>query len=268
LNSLDPRAAKGASSKDIFLANTRIRVQAPEQIISVLEATLSDVPGFAGHELPDVTISVVTDGETWQIFGADGSRKVLTGQSALPRVAGAVVSSAISDTAETRDFVKMRAAVVEKGGRALAMIGDDWESAITLAMHLHSRGWRCVGSDNALIDAKSRQVHCVQKALYVNASSVAQLPVRYRRAVEASPWYVTAQGISFYAVDPTVAGTGIAWTPMSTLCGVIVVDGAVTDSPSLEPLDAHRMEEERLSGLGLDFHQIAVGELLFLGRVR
>jgi hypothetical protein len=204
---------------------------------------------------------VSTKDDVWEIRGLDGSHKVLTAQNALPQIGGAIVSSATSGAAASRQFTTMRATVIEKEGRALAMIGDDWESALTLATHLHNRGWSYVGSDNALLDPDTRDVFGIQKSLYINASSVSQLPLKYRRAVEASPWYVTAQGISFYAVDPTGAGTGRTWTPSAKLCGILVVDGAMTDSPSLESLDSSLLPDERFARLHLDWGHVSIADL-------
>jgi hypothetical protein len=155
----------------------------------------------------------------------------------------------------------VRASVVEKDGRALAMIGDDWESAITLAAHLHGRGWSYIGSDHVLLDSETLEVLPIQKSLYVNSSAVAQFPMEYRRAVEASPWYVTAQGISFYAVDPRSAGHRQTWAAARRLHGVVVVDGSITDRPSLESLDARSLQADRFTRLGVDWMRVNVVDL-------
>jgi hypothetical protein len=252
---------------DLRLADVNVRVEAPDRVLAILDATLSNVPRFAAGAVPNVTISVFPKDEVWEIQGGDGARKVLSAQSALPQVGGAIVTTAMGNVAASRDYKTMRATVLEKDGRAVAMIGDDWESAITLAMHFHGRGWSYVGSDNALLDPGTRDVFCIQKSLYINASSVSQLPLRYRRAVEASPWYVTPQGISFYAVDPTGVGTGRTWTPSATLCGIVVVDGVMADSPSLESLDAGRLSDDRFARLGLDWAHVSVAELRIGGFV-
>jgi hypothetical protein len=261
LLSPDPDIMQTYLSIDLRLADVNVRVQAPDRVLAVLDATLGNVPRFTAGTAADVTISVAPRDEVWEIHGIDGSRKVLTTQSALPQVGGAIVTTAIGSVASSREYTTMRATVLERDGRALAMIGDDWESAITLATHLHGRGWTYIGSDNGLLNAATREVYGIQKSLYINASSVSQLPLQYRRAVEASPWYVTAQGISFYAVDPTSARTGPTWTPSATLCGIVVVDGLMADVPSLESVVGNRLREERFSRLGLDWGRVSVGEI-------
>lgn len=258
LNSFD---TPERSQLNIRLADVNVRVEAPERVLLVLDDTLANVPRFESSVSPDLTISVVANAEAWEIQGAGGSRKVLPAQSALPQVAGAIVTSAINDTAASQQYIPMRATVIEKGGRALAMIGDDWESSITLAAHLHGRGWSYVGSDGALLVPATLGVFSIQKSLYVNASSVAQFPVRYRRAVEASPWYVTPQGISFYAVDPNNAVHGGSWSSNATLSGLVIVDGGMSDRPSLESVDVRGIRSERLERLGINWDRVPAADL-------
>jgi hypothetical protein len=252
---------------DIRVAETNVRIAAPDRVLAVLEATLSFVPRFDAGTTPDINISVRTKEDVWEIHGLGGSLKVLAAQSALPQIGGAIVTSAVRDVAVSRKLSTMRATVVSKGGRALAFIGDDWESALTLAAHLHGRGWSYIGSDNALLDPATLEVFPIQKSLYVNSSAVAQFPTKYRRAVEASPWYVTPQGISFYAVDPRVAGYRQTWGQPAVLSGVVVVDGAMTEPPSLESLDAISLQSERFARFGIDWTRIPAVDLQLAGFV-
>jgi hypothetical protein len=246
------------ASLDFRVADTSVRVEAPEGILSVLDSTLSFVPRCAPSCDVDVLVSVQPKADVWEIRGLGGSFKVLGAQSALPQVAGAVVSSVVSDVAINRNVKTMRASVLEKDGRALAMVGDDWESAMTMSAHLHGRGWSYVGTDNVLLDPDT---------LDVNSSSVAQFPMEYRRAVEASPWYVTPQGISFYAVDPRFAGHDQTWASATKLHGVIVVDGSMNDRPSLESLDERTIKSERFSRYGIDWERVRLVNLCIGGFV-
>jgi hypothetical protein len=251
---------------NIRVADVTVRIEAPERVLAVLEATLSFVPRAEGAE-PDVTVSARVRDDAWEIHGLSGSIKVLAAQSALPQVGGAIVTSVIRDVAVTRGYRTMRATVLSKGDRALAMVGDDWESAITLAAHLHGRGWSYVGSDNALLDPATLDVLPIQKSLYVNASSVTQFPTQYRRAVEASPWYVTPQGISFYAVDPRIAGHSQTWASGAPLAGIIVVDGAMSNQPSIDSLDPACLRSDRFTRAGLDCSQVPAVDLRLGGFV-
>jgi hypothetical protein len=261
------RAAKSATPLDLQLAEVKLRVEAPQDVLTLLDMTLSSVPRFDGVSSPDLTITVSELAEAWEIRGVDGRSHVLAPTSAMPQVGGAVVSRVVSDVAATCDLRTMRAAVIQRNGRALALLGDDWETAITLATHLHGRGWRFIGSDHALLDAASNQVYCVQKSLYVNATSVSHLPVKYRRAVEASPWYVTPRGIWFYAVNPTATGMHHAWSTSATLSGVLIVDGAMLDAPLIESVAPRQLEEDRLARFGIDWDAVGVADLRVGGYV-
>jgi hypothetical protein len=261
------RAARFAPL-DLHLADVKLRVEAPNDVLALLNTTLSSVPRFGGISSPDLTITVSELDEAWEIRGTDGRSNVLSPNSAMPQIGGAVISRVVSDVAATCDLRTMRAAVIERNGRALALVGDDWESAITLATHLHGRGWRFIGSDHALFDAATLQVHCVQKSLYVNATSVSHLPVKYRRAVEASPWYVTPRGMWFYAVNPTATGMHHhAWAPSAKLSGLLVVDGVMLDSPLIESIAPRQLEEDRLARLGIDWNAVGVADLRVGGYV-
>jgi hypothetical protein len=251
---------------NIRVADVTVRIEAPERVLSVLEATLSFVPRAEDAE-PDLTVSARARDDAWEVHGLSGSIKVLAAQSALPQIGGAIVTSVIRDVAVTRGYRTLRATVVSKGNRALAMVGDDWESTITLAAHLHGRGWSYVGSDNALLDPATLDVFPIQKSLYVNASSVTQFPTHYRRAVEASPWYVTPQGISFYAVDPRIAGHSQTWASGALLAGIIVVDGAMSNRPSLESLDPASLRSDRFTPSGLDWSHVPAADLRLGGFV-
>lgn len=246
---------------DLCVAGINVRVEGPHTVMDVLDATLSVVPRTDGRTDPQIVVAVARKQDAWEIRGHEGALKVLGGHCAMPQVGGAVVTSLMRDTAATRNFRTMRATVLEHEGRALAMIGDDWESAITLAAHLHGRGWSYIGSDNALLDPDSLEVLPVQKSLYVNSSSVSQFPIQYRRAVEASPWYVTPQGISFYAVDPRHAGHERTWSHSAALAGVLVVDGTMTERPSIESMSPSELQAERFARFGLDWSRLATVDL-------
>jgi hypothetical protein len=264
LRSLD-RHDDARTSIDLRLTDYNVRVDAPDRVLTVLEKTLSNVPRFRSIANPDVTIVARPHDDLWSIMSARGTRKVLARDSAFPQIAGAIFTSVMDHAARALDYRTMRATVVEKDGYAVAMIGDDWESAVTLAAHMHLRGWRYIGNDNALFDPQTQAVYPIEKSLYVNASSLSHMPLRYRRAVEASPWYVTPRGISFYAVDPSIGHGGDVWATSARLCAVVVVDGAVGDTPAVRPIAHHDVYTERMAALGVDLESTAFVDLR-LGR--
>lgn len=193
------------------------------------------VPRTWSGVLPPITINVAFESDVWQINGTSrASRKTLGSGSTLPQVAGAAVSSLLAELAYHREISVWRAAVVQYEGRALALVGDDWESAITLAAHLHGRGWRVVSGDYALVDLATMRAIPFRKSLHVSSSSVASFPLAYRGAIEVSPWYSSARAISFYAIDPAIVNGPAAWGDSSTICCVLKLDGRLDDHPSLE----------------------------------
>lgn len=245
----------------ITVAGINIAVEAPSPVLAVLASMLAFVPRFDDDVRPDTYVSAKRMGDVWEIRGAERALKILAGGSALPQVAGAIVSSAMHAVTVLRDVKALRATVLEKDRRALVMLGDDWESALTLAAHLHGRGWQYVGADCALLDCATLEVHPVQKALYVNSSALRQFPARYRPALETSPWYTTPAGISFYAVDPRKAGLGQAWAPVTKLTAAVVVDGAIAERPSLESFDGDAPAGERFARLGIDWNHVGAVDL-------
>jgi hypothetical protein len=118
-----------------------------------------------------------------------------------------------------------------------------------------------------LFDPQTLDVYPIQKSLYVNSSSVDAFPAEYKRAVEASPWYVTTQGISFYAVDPRTAGHSKTWASSTKLHGVVVVDGSMADHASLESLDERALKSDRLERLCVDWKRVRVVDLRLGGFV-
>jgi hypothetical protein len=267
LRFLDRTELQADLSIYLRMVDCNVRIAAPEPVMSVLELTLANVPRYSVSSPADLTIVAKCSDDVWEIDGGAGGRKILTRQSALPQIAGAIVSTAVTETALARNCTILRAAVMERGGRALAMIGDDWESAITVAVHLHDRGWRFLGADNAVLDSATLEVFAIEKSLYVSSSFLSHLPLRYRKAVEASPWYATDRNIAFYAVDPRVGDAPNVWSRSARLAGIIIVDGEEGDQPSLESLDPQALQSERLRRLSIDWDEVNAADLVLGGFV-
>ena len=72
----------------LCLAGLNVLVEAPEGVLSVLDAMLRFVPRSA-HASADLRIVAQTREDIWEIRGDSGSLKVLGAQSSLPQIAGA-----------------------------------------------------------------------------------------------------------------------------------------------------------------------------------
>jgi len=236
------------STLDFSIAGIDLRMTAPSEVAHVLGATLSRV-SRAPEAKPSVWVSARRGDEDWEVSEISGSRKMLDSKSTATQVAGALVSSAIAGVANARALRTVRATVVECEGRALAMIGSDWESTVTIASHLHTRGWRYICGDHALYDPTTNEIFPFEKSLFITSSSLAHLPMGYRGAIEASPWCVTKHGISFYAVDPEMVRGKDTWAQATSLQAVLLVDGRADDLPAIESFGVGDETDERFARL-------------------
>ena len=249
----------------VNIAGVDASIRAPLPLLGVLNRTLVHARRPAENAQVRASIEVAGDDYVWQINGRSArSTKALSATSALPQVAGAVVSALIADAAESAQLCVWRATVVESQGEAIAFVGDDWESGVVLATHLHSRGWRLLGGDYALVDRATMNVLATRKLLYITLSHVDELPMAYRRAVEASPWYSTQHDIAFYAVDPALAATSSPWAERARLRAVLKVDGNVGEFPSLEragPFVAgDGIDSDELERAGIAVAEVRLGD--------
>jgi hypothetical protein len=248
-------------SADFAIAGVATTVRAPQSIMSILERTLAPARTPSAPADPPVAITVTNDRFVWRIDGgSQGSGKVLSGTSALPQVAGAATSSLIADVADHAKLTVWRAAVVERDGHAIAFVGDDWESGLVLACHLHARGWRLLGGDYALIERDTLTVRPTRKQLYATLSIMDELPNAYRRAVEVSPWYSTPHGLAFYAVDPALVHSTSPWAESGRLRAVIKLDGNTAEFPSLERAESFKLAGGITSD-ELERESVAIAEL-------
>lgn len=250
----------------VRVAGVDASIRAPRSVLAILRRTLVHATRPCS-DIGKTTIEVSNDEFSWQIRGSSQrSDKVLSATSPLPQVCGAVVSSLIADVAQEARLDVCRAAAVESSGRAVVFIGDDWESCVVLAAHLQARGWRLLGGDYVLIDPRTLTVHATRKLLYVTLSIMEELPLPYRRAVEASPWYSTAGEIAFYAIDPRSESSKPVWSERGRLGAVLKVDGDVSEFPSLErgvsPSITENISGERLEQRGIAMAEVKLGDYI------
>lgn len=244
---------------DLRISNVEVRVFAPQAVLSILETTLADVPRHRS-EIVAVEVRAELSNSLWSVTATPGTQRlIMPAESILPQVAGAVVSTILRSIV-SEDVRVARAVVIEYQGRGLAIVGEDWESALTISAHLCTRGWQYVSGDHALIDGRTLKAVGFEKALYMTSSTLTTLPQNYRRAVESSPWYVTKHGIAFYAVDPSTAAGRPAWSTSAPLHAVIVVDGQIDETPSLEVIPGSALAAP-LQELGIDWGKLEVARV-------
>lgn len=248
---------------DVHFADADARIHAPQNVLDVLDRMFAHLPREWSGAQPPITIDVTFASDVWNIGGhAAGSRKTLAKSSTVPQIAGAAVASLLAELSYHRDVSVWRAAVVEYDGHALGLVGDDWESVITLAAHLHGRGWKMVSGDYALVDLASMTAIPFRKSLHVSSASVASFPLAYRGAIEASPWYSSEHTISFYAIDPTIVNGPSAWGDRATIRSILKVDGRMGERPSLEASENFSITETLFRD---DLHADVNSAMLIMG---
>ena len=63
------------------------------------------------------------------------------------------------------------------------------------------------------------------------------------------------------AVDPQAAGHRQTWSASAVLSGVVVIDGTMTERPSLESLESASLQSERFARLGIDWSHVPAVDL-------
>ncbi len=251
----------------LHIAGTDALICAPGAALTVVDRMLAHVSRNCVGVGAPIRIDVEFDADLWQVRGsAPSACKTLGRKSKLPEVAGAIVSALLGELAYHHDFSIWRAAVVESDGQALVLIGDDWESCVTLAAHLHTRGWRILGGDYTLVSRGTMVVSAFKKVLHATSSCVASFPKWYRRAIEASPWYSTPGEIAFYAIDPELVDVEGTWGEQAPLRAVLRIDGLVSEHPSLESIEGSvsitGVRREDLRRAGVEIASLALGDFM------
>jgi hypothetical protein len=118
------------------------------------------------------------------------------------------------------------AVVVERDGRALAIVGSAGSGKSTIAAHLVSRGWRLVSDDIAFIDDQRSTVVAHQGLMTFRSGAIPHLPASFRATLERSRWFVDERGeLQFYEVDPANVFGAEAWAGTAVLDALLVIDG-------------------------------------------
>jgi hypothetical protein len=227
---------KRRSERRYLISGVRVSVVADDPIVRVLDVTMTHVQ--AHDEACDVTLNVRQNGDSWEIGDERGVMFKLPAETAAPEVTGALTSVLVDRVAQDTPAALVSGVIVAKGDFAVALVGEDWESAIAVAIHLSLRGWSIVTPRYSFVDPDTRTVEPFSKLLYIPSRIIPLLPLQYRRALEASPWYATSNDLGFYGVDPLRAGT-TAWVQQTTLRAGLIIDSSRRDLLGLVQEPAH-----------------------------
>jgi hypothetical protein len=122
----------------------------------------------------------------------------------------------------------LQAVVVERDGRAVALVGAAGTGKSTVAAHLVARDWRLVSDDVAFVDDRRLTIVPHQGLMNFRSSAIPHLPPSFRETLERSRWFVDAHGeLQFYEVDPANVFGAAAWAPEAVLDAIVVIDERV-----------------------------------------
>ena len=136
-------------------------------------------------------------------------------------------------------WLALESVVVERDGRALALLGDPGCGKSTIAAHLMSRGWKLVTDDIAFVDEARGEIVGHHGLMRFRSGALPHLPAAFRATLERSKWFVGEDGeLQFYEVDPeSVFGPSI-WSHEATFDSAIMLDdraGAARRDRQREP---------------------------------
>lgn len=212
------------SDRRYLVSQVGVAISAPSEILRVLDVTMLHVPSH--EDVCQLTFIVSRTAEAWQISDEFGVSVTMPASSAAPEVAGALTTAIVEHVAHLTQAALVNGVIVAKGDFAVALVGDDWGSCIAVALHLSLRGWSIVTPRYAFVDHDTRSVEPFSKLLYIPSRIIPLLPLVYRRALEASPWYSTGSELGFYGVDPLKSGKASSNQKLSTLRASLIVDSS------------------------------------------
>jgi hypothetical protein len=122
-------------------------------------------------------------------------------------------------------WLAIDAVVVEREGRALALIGAAGSGKSTIAAHLLGRGWRLLADGVAFVDVAQSLILAHHGLMIFRSGAIPHLPSAFRSTLERSRWFVDESGeLQFYEVDPATAfGAGV-WSGEAILDALVFID--------------------------------------------
>ncbi|GAC1539637.1 MAG: hypothetical protein NVS2B17_15100 [Candidatus Velthaea sp.] len=216
------------------------------------------------HDASRIAFTVSRSEDDWQISDDLSVILTLPGATAPPEVAGALTTAMVERVALLTTAALVTGVIVSKNDFALALVGDDWGSCTAIALHLSLRGWSIVTPRYAFVDNDTRSVEPFSKLLYIPSRIIPLLPLDYRRALEASPWYSTGNELGFYGVDPMRSQRPAARSTNITLRASLIVDSSRRDllGSVHEPAHAYVGSFLPFSDIGIASASLVVGAIV------
>ena len=199
----------------LTIDDVNVDLQGPGDVIAIVSSILRR------HRRTTGRADDIVRGLTIRLTRSDDT-VAACGRSAVQRIIQAV--------AEIRSRHVVRAAALERGGRALVIAGPPGCGRSTLAAHFLSRGWSLVADDLTVLSDDGTTVVRNHALMSLAATSVPHLPLQFREALERSRWCVdAAKELRFYEVDPGTVFGARAWSDGARLDAVVFLTGAAED---------------------------------------
>jgi hypothetical protein len=129
------------------------------------------------------------------------------------------------EVAAVHGWLTLEAVVVERNGRALALIGAKGSGKSTIAAHLMARGWKLVTDDVAFIDESRGTIVGHHGLMHFRSGALPHLPAAFRATLERSRWFIGDDGeMQFYEVDPESVFGADVWSSEATFDSVLLLD--------------------------------------------
>lgn len=250
------------ADRHYVISSVAVSVCAPREILGILDVTLKHVPVHSGPS--NLAFNVTKINEDWQIADEASDIVYIPGNSLAPDVAGALTTAMVERVSLFTDAKLVTGVIVSKRDFAMALVGDDWGSCIAIALHLSLRGWSIVTPRHAFVDNETLEVEPFSKLLYIPTRIISLLPLQYRRALEASPWYSTGTELGFYGVDPQHALESRTVVPRAALRAALIVDSSRREPSGAIYEPAHVYIEAFLpfSDVGIASASLVVGSIV------
>ena len=244
------------------VSNVAVSVCAPIEILRVLDVTMTHVPRHSGPSR--LALNVTQTDLGWQIVDDATVDLRMPSNTAAPDVAGALTSAMVEGVSLLTTATLVTGVIIARNDFALALVGDDWGSCIAIALHLSLRGWSIVTPRHAFVDDETREVEPFSKLLYIPTRIIPLLPLQYRRALEASPWYSTGNELGFYGVDPLHAQKSKPADRKATLRAALIVDSSRREllGAVYEPAHAYVGAFLPFSDIGMASASLVVGSIV------
>lgn len=129
------------------------------------------------------------------------------------------------EVAAVNGLLAIEAVVVERNGRALAIVGEPGSGKSTLAAHLMARGWKLLTDDIAFVDPQRGSIVGHHGLMHFQSGALPHLPAAFRATLERSKWFVGEDGqLQFYEVDPESAFGAHVWSNEAIFDAVVLLD--------------------------------------------